>query len=74
MLVDQYGESEFSLKEMVEKLMTNTIKDDESLLPGIYPPDREYPASSVFVDVDFPGVPDKFHLSTYLTLLLLFQS
>ncbi|KAF7834547.1 transport and Golgi organization 2-like protein [Senna tora] len=53
-LVDQYGESEYPIKEMVEKLMTNTIKDEESLLPGIHPPQREYPLSSIFVEVDFP--------------------
>ncbi|XP_057421426.1 uncharacterized protein LOC130715358 [Lotus japonicus] len=53
-LIDQYGESEFPIKEMVEKLMTNTIKDEEYMLPGIYPPERELPVSSVFVDVEFP--------------------
>ncbi|KAI9084320.1 hypothetical protein K1719_033662 [Acacia pycnantha] len=53
-LIDQYGESEFPIKEMVEKLMTNKIRDEESLLPGIHPPLREYPLSSIFVEADFP--------------------
>ncbi|XP_061360377.1 uncharacterized protein LOC133304361 [Gastrolobium bilobum] len=52
-LIDQYGESEFPVKEMVEKLMTNTIKDEECMLPGIHPPERELPLSSIFVEVDF---------------------
>lgn len=37
---------------MVEKLMTNTVKDDVSLLPGIYSPRTEYQYSSIFVDTD----------------------
>ncbi|KAJ1386742.1 Transport and Golgi organization protein 2 [Sesbania bispinosa] len=52
-LVDQYGEHEFPIKEMVEKLMTNTIKDEECMLPGIHPPERERPLSSIFVDIEF---------------------
>ncbi|CAJ2638111.1 unnamed protein product [Trifolium pratense] len=40
---------------MVEKLMTNTIKDDEQcLLPGIRPPELEFPLSSIFVDIQLP--------------------
>ena len=41
---------------MVKKLMENRIKDDEKLLPGIHPPEREYPLSSIFVEVEFPLV------------------
>nr|KYP43655.1 Ser/Thr-rich protein T10 in DGCR region [Cajanus cajan] len=48
--IDQYGESDLPFKEMVEKLMTNTVKDEECMLPGIQPPEREYPLSSIFVD------------------------
>ncbi|XP_022140668.1 transport and Golgi organization 2 homolog [Momordica charantia] len=51
-LVDKNGDRELPTEEMVEKLMTNTIKDDESLLPGIYSPRREYQYSSIFVDTD----------------------
>ncbi|KAJ7960148.1 Transport and Golgi organization 2-like protein [Quillaja saponaria] len=53
-LLDQYGEVELPIKEMVEKLMRNTSKDEESLLPKIYPPEREYYLSSIFVEADFP--------------------
>ncbi|CAJ2650362.1 unnamed protein product [Trifolium pratense] len=54
-LIDEYGEGEFPIKEMVEKLMTNTIKDDEQcLLPGIRPPELEFPLSSIFVDIQLP--------------------
>ncbi|KAK7251955.1 hypothetical protein RIF29_35584 [Crotalaria pallida] len=53
-LVDQYGESEFPITEMVERLMTNTIKDEECMLPGIYPPARELPLSSIFVETNLP--------------------
>lgn len=56
-LVDQYGDGEFPIKEMVEKLMTNTVKDDDKcLLPGIRPPEFEFPLSSIFVDTQFPSV------------------
>ncbi|GAV88748.1 NRDE domain-containing protein [Cephalotus follicularis] len=53
-LLNNYGESELPMKEMAAKLMTNTIKDDESLLPHIYPFEREYHLSSIFVDMDSP--------------------
>ncbi|XP_073225888.1 uncharacterized protein [Cicer arietinum] len=54
-LIDEYGEGEFPIKEMVEKLMTNTVKDDEDhLLPGIHPPEFERPLSSIFVDTQLP--------------------
>ncbi|MED6224328.1 hypothetical protein PIB30_082939 [Stylosanthes scabra] len=48
-LVDHYGESEFPIKEVAEQLMTNTIKDEDSTLPGIHPPEVERPRSSIFV-------------------------
>ncbi|XP_057527750.1 uncharacterized protein LOC130806618 isoform X2 [Amaranthus tricolor] len=51
-LLNIYGEGEVDVHEMVEKLMTDTIKADKSLLPGIYLPDDEYPRSSIFVDTD----------------------
>lgn len=59
-LIDEYGEGEFPIKEMVEKLMTNTVKDDEDhLLPGIHPPEFERPLSSIFVDTQLPRVTNK---------------
>lgn len=53
-LLDKYGEGEIPTEEMVEKLMKNTIKDDEIVLPRIYPPEREHQLSSIFVDTDTP--------------------
>ncbi|XP_071926750.1 uncharacterized protein [Coffea arabica] len=53
-LMDKYGEGEIPLKEMSEKLMNDTTKDDESKLPQIYPPEWEYHSSSIFVDADMP--------------------
>lgn len=44
------------MKEMVEILMTNTVKDDESMLPKIYSAEFEYQLSSIFVDTDTPLV------------------
>ena len=49
-LLDEHGEKELPMKEMVEKLMVDTFKDDESMLPHIYPPEREYHLSSIFVE------------------------
>ncbi|KAK7400575.1 hypothetical protein VNO78_11785 [Psophocarpus tetragonolobus] len=51
-LIDNYGQSEFPIKEMVEKLMTNTVKDEVCMLPGIQPPEREQPLSSIFVETE----------------------
>ncbi|PKI66527.1 hypothetical protein CRG98_013091 [Punica granatum] len=54
-LLDRHGHSELPAKEMACGLMMSTIKDeDQSLLPGVYPPEFEFPASSVFVDFDSP--------------------
>lgn len=52
--LDSYDNGEAPVKEMAERLMMNTIKDDESQLPGIYPPEREYHLSSIFVEEDTP--------------------
>lgn len=54
MRLDEFGEKELPMKEMIEKLMMDTVKDDESMLPRIYPPEREYNLSSIFVDTDTP--------------------
>uniref|UniRef100_A0A803NJ95 Uncharacterized protein n=2 Tax=Cannabis sativa TaxID=3483 RepID=A0A803NJ95_CANSA len=53
-LLNTYNDGELPPKEIVEKLMTNTIKDDYSLLPGLYPREKEYHLSSIFVDVVSP--------------------
>lgn len=51
-LLDKYGEIEIPLKEVSEKLMSDTTKDDQSKLPGIYHPEFEYQMSSIFVDCE----------------------
>ncbi|PON89910.1 Transport and Golgi organization protein [Trema orientale] len=54
-LLKEYSEGELPAKEMVEKLMTNTIRDDdESLLPAIFPPESEHYLSSIFIDAVTP--------------------
>ncbi|XP_048234517.1 transport and Golgi organization 2 homolog isoform X2 [Ricinus communis] len=53
-VIDNYGETELPVIEMVEILMTNTVKDEESMLPKIYPSEFEYQLSSIFVDTDTP--------------------
>lgn len=53
-LLDKHGEKELPMKEMAEKLMMDTVKDDESMLPHIFPPEREYHLSSIFIDTDTP--------------------
>ncbi|KAL7207102.1 hypothetical protein ACSBR2_019740 [Camellia fascicularis] len=49
-----YGDGEVCVKEMVEKLMRDTVKDDKSMLPHIYPVEREYQMSSIFVEEETP--------------------
>ncbi|KAK9070838.1 hypothetical protein SSX86_009406 [Deinandra increscens subsp. villosa] len=50
-LLDEYGVGEIPIKDMVDKLMGNTVKDDISMLPRIYAPEFEYQLSSVFVNI-----------------------
>ena len=52
----RYGDGEVCVKEMVEKLMRDTVKDDKSMLPHIYPVEREYQMSSIFVEEETPSV------------------
>ncbi|KAL8491504.1 hypothetical protein ACS0TY_023210 [Phlomoides rotata] len=52
--VDQYGEGEIPVKELVEKLMRDKEKADESELPNICPLEWEFNLSSIFVEVDTP--------------------
>lgn len=54
-ILDKCGtDGELADKEMIEKLMTNSIRDDMSLLPRVYPQEREHFLSSIFVDADTP--------------------
>lgn len=55
-LLDEYGASEIAVKEVVEKLMKDTVKAEENRLPGICSLDWEYNQSSIFVDTDTPLV------------------
>ncbi|KAI3804068.1 hypothetical protein L1987_32237 [Smallanthus sonchifolius] len=49
-LLDEYGLGEIPINEMVDKLMSNTVKDDINMLPPIYSLEFEYQLSSVFVN------------------------
>uniref|UniRef100_A0A7N0ZSR3 Ser/Thr-rich protein T10 in DGCR region n=1 Tax=Kalanchoe fedtschenkoi TaxID=63787 RepID=A0A7N0ZSR3_KALFE len=52
--MNNYNESEIPTKELIETLMTNNVRDDFSLLPKIYPPEKEHQLSAIFVDCDTP--------------------
>lgn len=52
----KHGEGEITVKEMVEKLMRDSVKADKSRLPGICSLDWEFNLSSIFVEVDTPLV------------------
>ncbi|KAG2409294.1 uncharacterized protein HKW66_Vig0041160 [Vigna angularis] len=54
-LIEEYGESDLPIKEMVEKLMTNRVKDEEWMLPGVQPREREHPLSAIFVETELPS-------------------
>ncbi|XP_071725019.1 uncharacterized protein [Rutidosis leptorrhynchoides] len=53
-LLEKYGQDEIPVKEVVEKLMKDTVKADESRLPRICSSDWEMNLSSIYVDVDTP--------------------
>lgn len=55
-VLDEYGEGEIPITKLIDKLMRNVVKDDISILPGIYDPDFEYELSSVFVNPVPPKV------------------
>lgn len=57
------------MKEMVEKLMQDSVKADKSGLPGICSLDWEFDLSSVFVEVDTPLV----NLKAFTTTFICFQ-
>jgi uncharacterized protein with NRDE domain len=50
----KYGKGEIPIKEMVGRLMRDTVKADESKLPHICSLDWEFNLSSIFVEVDTP--------------------
>ncbi|CAA3022890.1 transport and Golgi organization 2 homolog isoform X2 [Olea europaea var. sylvestris] len=54
MQLDRYGEGEIYVKEMVERLMKDTVKADKGKLPNICSLDWEFNLSSIFVQVDTP--------------------
>ncbi|KAG9151684.1 hypothetical protein Leryth_001989 [Lithospermum erythrorhizon] len=53
-LLDQYSKTEYHAKEMAEKLMQDRTKDNDTNLPGIYPPEFEHQLSSIFVEAETP--------------------
>lgn len=53
-LLTLYDDRDIPVDVMVENLMRNTVKDDVSKLPNIFPPEREYHLSSIFVDTENP--------------------
>ncbi|XP_043713822.1 transport and Golgi organization 2 homolog [Telopea speciosissima] len=53
-LIGKNGKGEVPVKQMVEELMTDTVKADESRLPHICSTEWELKLSSVFVKVDTP--------------------
>ncbi|KAH9624774.1 hypothetical protein KSS87_022860 [Heliosperma pusillum] len=52
-MMETYGESEVEAHEIVEKLMTDTTKNET--LPGILNPEAEHQLSSIFVNTDTPN-------------------
>ncbi|KAK9109462.1 hypothetical protein Sjap_017522 [Stephania japonica] len=50
--LEEYGEDEIPMKEMVEELMTDAVKSDKSKLPNVCSPEWEMQLSSIFVEVD----------------------
>lgn len=53
-LLSEHGGGDIPVKEMVEKLMRDRTKADESKLPHICSLDWEFNLSSIFVEVDTP--------------------
>ncbi|MED6166765.1 hypothetical protein PIB30_112616, partial [Stylosanthes scabra] len=50
----KYGKGEIPVKEMIQKLMKDKVKADESCLPHICSLDWELNLSSIFVQVQTP--------------------
>lgn len=60
------------MKEMIEKLMRDTVKADESMLPHICALDWESDQSSIFTDTDTNMVTLSYkHISHFFTILLI---
>lgn len=55
-LLNIYVNGECTIREFAEKLMKNTVKDDERMLPSIFPPEWEYQLSSIYVEAETPKV------------------
>ncbi|GAV88137.1 NRDE domain-containing protein [Cephalotus follicularis] len=53
-LLDKCGEGEIPIKEVVEKVMRDTVKADETMLPRICSLEWEKHLSPIFVSVDTP--------------------
>ncbi|KAF8377448.1 hypothetical protein HHK36_030825 [Tetracentron sinense] len=53
-LLGKHGKGEVPIKEMVEKLMRDTVKADKNRLPHICSPEWEFELSSIFVEADTP--------------------
>ncbi|KAJ4866864.1 hypothetical protein Rs2_47415 [Raphanus sativus] len=53
-LLTQNQGVEFPLMTMVEEVMTDTLKDQEPVLPPVFTPEIEYHLSSIFVDIPRP--------------------
>ncbi|KAF3796161.1 hypothetical protein EJ110_NYTH03193 [Nymphaea thermarum] len=52
-LIQQYGGKEIHEKNMVEKLMNDTVKAERNMLPGTgHDPEWEFSLSSIFVETD----------------------
>jgi len=66
--IKEYGESDLPIKEMVEKLMTNRVKDEEWMLPGVQPREREHPLSAIFVETVLSSVTNTFIPLVYLSV------
>lgn len=52
----EFGKGKVPFEDMVERLMRDTVKADESKLPRICSLDWEFNLSSIFVEVDTPHV------------------
>ncbi|KAB1203531.1 hypothetical protein CJ030_MR8G015354 [Morella rubra] len=63
-----YGKGKMAVKEMVGKLMRDTVKADESKLPHICSLDWEFNLSSIFVEVDTPLGPYGTRSTAALTI------
>lgn len=73
-LLAENGSGEFPVKKMVEEVMTNTVKDEDTELPHVFTPETEYHLSSIFVDMQRPTVTFLFRVYFVLTLSMKIHS